>query len=593
LSILDTFYLLFESNADEVKLATTKAEGASASLQTALNKDGEASAKVGKELEESGKKGTLAFQDLERVGRRFFVDTIRQIAELGTGFLGFLAVEKLFEGQLETSEMVEQLGNAAKALNVNVSDLDAWGQAVVKAGGTTEGFQQSIRSLNEHIAGIEVGGRGKEFLKFFHSIGVEALDAHGKMKPIMELLPELADALHKLPANQATAIGERLGFDQGTLNLLEQGKVSTLEMVEAARALGVVNQDDVEINEKFQDALKDTRETMRGVRVEINDYVLPVFTAFLEGMDAIVSYLTEHKQLIEGFFIGLASVLTVYYGPALVATALETWALIAPMVITIALIAALGAAFALAYDDLMNFYEGNNSVIGQLSKTWPVIGQIANGLPPIFKLLEATAKGAFKVIVDGILGLITYLFEFGEGIGDVIKWFTKLQIAGVSVGTALTDIFQGLITMLLDLGKMIAQVIQAAGGIKNIGATIEHVVTGDGTGNAPVGPGGIRLPVSGVMPTSPAGASLTGQDRANIAAGQSGLAATQTPLAAQTSGSVTGGQVASTINNNVTVGDTTVNTQATDPKAVSKAVGDTLSTHIKAAINHYSDGTQS
>jgi hypothetical protein len=338
----------------------------------------------------------------------------------------------------------------------------------------------------------------------------------------------------------------------------------------------VVNQDDVEINEKFQAALKDTTETFRGVRVEINDYVLPVFTAFLEGIDAITSYLTEHQKLIEGFFIGIASVVTLYYGPAMIATALETWAAIAPMVLTIAILAALAAAFALAYDDLMNFYEGNNSVIGQLSKEYPIIGQIANALPPIFKFLQATAVNAFKVIVDGVSGLVKALFSVGEAIGEIIKWFLHLQIAGKAVADYLIGAFD-----------KVAKAVEKISGLAGV------AITGDGTGNAPVGAGGVRLPVLAVMPTRPAGASLTPRDRANIAAGQEGLSATQTPLAAQTSGSVTGGQVASTINNNVTVGDTTVTTNASDPKAVAKAVGDTLGKHIKAAINHYSDGTQS
>ena len=48
-------------------------------------------------------------------------------------------------------------------------------------------------------------------------------------------------------------------------------------------------------------------------------------------------------------------------------------------IIPVAIIGALVIAVALLVDELVNFYEGNDSLIGQLSKDYPYALQIAQG----------------------------------------------------------------------------------------------------------------------------------------------------------------------------------------------------------------------
>jgi hypothetical protein len=283
--------------------------------------------------------------------------------------------------------------------------------------------------------------------------------------------------------------------------------------------------------------------------------------------------LTEHKTLIEGFFIGIAAAVTTYYGPAMAATAIETLIAISPLLLIIGTMFLLAAAFALVYDDVVNFLEGNNSVIGELSKRWPLIGE--------------TVKAVARVIGEAINNPKKLWHDFVNGLVVIFKWF-EVQIE---------DTINNIIRIIDKLIQKIAEIHLP--GFGTVGAAVTatvgpaaNVVTGAVQGTAAAVGRLVAAHVSSTgVPMPPAVGAALADQQAAAAAYMAGL---NGPMAGQTSASVTaGGQRANTINNNTTIGDTTVTTNATDPKAVAKVVGDTLSGHIQKAINHYSDGTQS
>jgi hypothetical protein len=82
------------------------------------------------------------------------------------------------------------------------------------------------------------------------------------------------------------------------------------------------------------------------------------------------------------------------------------------------------------------------------------------------------------------------------------------------------------------------------------------------------------------------------QNMANIQRGGALLSSANTPLASQTSSSITNGATNRTSNKttNVTTGPITVNTQATDGNQVASAMGNTLRNEMRSAIDENDDG---
>lgn len=566
---------------------------------------------------------TKALDTADEKIKQFKEHAVDSLKEIALGFVGIFAAEKLLDGIFENAEMIEQLGKTAKMLDVNVSDLDAWGQAVKRAGGTSEGFQQSIQSLNMKLAVLEAHGKsgGDRVTPFFKELGMSALDAHHKLKPIMELLPEIAAGMSRMSNMQSAGVGRRLGLDEGTIRLLQEGRVAVENHIREMKALGTVTQQNVEVASKFEDQWKDTQQIFRGGAFVLADIVLPALTEVLHLVQVGFDYLAAHKERVIGFFAGIGTAVALFYLPSIVAAAIATTIAIAPFLAIGAAIAAAGVAFGFFYDDLNNFLQGNKSVIGELVKKWPMLGVVIKevayavvALGQVFSAVLTLVVGLFEHPKRAIENFGTALLNIGKTFLSqspfIRKFFDEIKLGidvlalrfpqvGRAVTVALRDIKSAFDVVSKDFqeaGEKILVIWNA------IAAAIAKVMAAAGIGQKVEGAGswiaskvrGAANWVTAPSHTAAGQAALAGDLSAlnsDTAAGQAALAQANAPIAfAALPGGA--GAAGANVTNNVTVGPTTVNTQASDPQAVSKAVGDTLQDHISTALNHYADGVQ-
>jgi hypothetical protein len=560
-SVLENFLLLFETNAST---AVAEIKGLFATTEVAdveLNKAGDTGVLMGDKVALGAKHASFEIKELDKAATYFNTHFIHQVVDMASGLLGFLAVEKLVEQAFQTSEMEEQLGLTAKALGVNVSELDAWDQAVKKSGGTAEGFQAGLKSLNEKLVTLAIGGsRTKQIERLFKAAGISAHDAHGKIKSAIDILPELTKRFSSLPTNQAQGLGMRLGLDQATILLLQSGQKNVDALVAKEKALGVVTQAQAEAAHKFADAQLDAQQALRGLFITVDQYVMPILADLLDAFSDVTSFLDDHANLVKGFFYGIATVAggAAVYGVFKLIEAFRV--LTATEILTILfnpfawLVIAAGlliAAIALIYDDFEAFKNHQLSIIGELVKKWPL-------LMPIFTKLKDFAVDCGKAVVT----------EFE----DVVKIVEKI------------------IGLVEDVGALPGKLLKKLG----LGSETPEVQTGPRPDNVRSGVDAPSLPPNtgqrggfqrwlGV-PVVPPGLTA-GQHALSAVAGVPALALSQ-PL----DHPGRGGQ-GSTVTVTVT-GDTTINTQATDPAAIAKVHSDILTKHITQAINHHVDGVQ-
>ncbi len=160
----------------------------------------------------------------------------------------------------------------------------------------------------------------------------------------------------------------------------------------------------------------------------------------------IVDWAGEHKDFVVGFFGAIAAVVAAIYLPAMIAAAAATLAATWPILAIGVAIVAAAAAFALIYDDIMNFIAGNDSMIGQIFEKYPMIKEIVFGLIDAFKQMGSAVGAVFEFIgemwklqFDFIMqgvemiksGLSSVGSFFGIG-GDVDVSGANAQIAAAS-----------------------------------------------------------------------------------------------------------------------------------------------------------------
>lgn len=406
MTVLDTFFFIFDADAKGVEEASKKGEQGARRLKGELDR-----------ADQSAQQLTASFTK----GLR---DAARDI-------LGLLAIRAVANSIIRTTQEVDALGKSAAALSVGVDALDAWDSAVAKAGGSVGSFTASLEAFRKRMLDASITG-SEQALRPFQRLGLGLEELKRGIKDPLSLLEQTADVFARLDASEAQALGEKLGLDQGTVTLLAQGRRGVEEAIKRQRELGTVTQEQAEITAVFNDQLDDTRRILGTLRISFFSSLLPYATEFLRLIERTVAWLRENKIAAVSFFGAIAAVVAAKYLPVIIAATKATFLLIAPWLLVGVAIAAVAAAFALAVDDVMAFLAGNESVIGKLAERWPIIGTIVRGIAAaiakaweVIGVVAQMALNPWESLVGSIRTAWALIKQFMGGVGAVIEKLSK------------------------------------------------------------------------------------------------------------------------------------------------------------------------
>lgn len=337
MSILETFYIMFKSDSKDVKKGAEDAKKSTEQLNQSLKTVNTSTDHVGAAFANMGRSVLNAAIALASVG-----------AILGN-----------IKGAYQYTLGLDQ---NSRALNVNIETLDAWGRAVQRNGGTAQGFQQSIKSLAQ-------------------SLNIRNQDA-------VRLLPMLADTFQKVGPDRSMRWGQKMGLDQSTILLLQQGRREVDMVIARQKELGSVTKQDGEIAQRFNNQWSDMTFALRIAWVHVASEILPVIGKLIDGVTDLAIYMQKHSTAIVGALIGIGSAV-LYFNASL---------LVIPL-----LIAAAVAAFAILFEDIVAFAKGNNSLIGDLLNKWPKVGEV------------------IKSVFNGIKTTIDYVIEGFRRFKNILK----------------------------------------------------------------------------------------------------------------------------------------------------------------------------
>lgn len=345
-----------------------------------------------------------------------FDDLKASLKATAAAWLGFEAIKG---GIFDSAANIDALGKMATRLNESIGDLDAWQEAAVRFGGSADGITEDFKRMNDQandFAQTE-GGAGADIFKRF---GIRVKTEDGELKKGSDLITELADKVKGLSNQEISGIGEMLGFSEGTIAMLQQGRTAIEMQINRQKQLGVATQEQADAAAKFNDQWADTIQIFKNLSVSGSSTLLPMLTSILKGFEKFVFYLKDNQHLVEGFFIAIASIVATVYGPAMVSAAAATIAATWPLIAMGAAIAALVALFVLAYDDVMNFFEGNKSVTAELVKMWD---NFTSGLTSSF-------SNAWDSIKEKFMAVYNWFADKFAALGDLVPDFMKDGLTG-------------------------------------------------------------------------------------------------------------------------------------------------------------------
>ncbi|QKN82061.1 phage tail tape measure protein [Scandinavium goeteborgense] len=296
--------------------------------------------------------------------------TIDNFKELAVATLGIAGAGLSLNAVLDhTAEMLQKVRDA-ETVGVDISQYDALSRTFQSLGVEADAFRDSMVDLNESLgeaASDAKSGKAQAFKQF----GVSLRDTQGNIKSADEALLELSDTMSKMDKQQATFQIKQLGItDNAVISAMLNGRKELERQIKFQKDLGVTSNDDAEQLKQFAEAQNELSAIFTRFADVLAMTVVPALDLLIDTTIAVIKWGREHKSFLLTFLgvlatAALPSVTAAFWGMATAA-----WAAVAPFLPFIAAVAAL----VLVIDDLWNYFNGGESVIGDLAKKFPMLG---------------------------------------------------------------------------------------------------------------------------------------------------------------------------------------------------------------------------
>lgn len=568
------------SQAGAEGMARTAEAAAEAAQQTdnlgdALEDAGDAGRKAGGE-------GSAGLEKIEEQAG----DTESSIKKLATSIVGmigtFLAVDAGIGKFNETVDELEAIGRTADALGESVEDVDAFGRAMVAMGGDAQGARDSLVDMAESM-GEALQDTESARAEVYAKLGISLRDANGEAINATEGILRLADAVQGMSQEEAIFRIKELGItDNRTVEMVLKGRKELERMLGVQKEQSSVNKEAIENARRYTEALNGFQASVGSAGQSIMQAMIPALTAVVGWLRTGMDWAQEHSDVIVAFLGTVAAAIAVVYLPAMASAAAATLAATWPLIAIGAAVAAVAAAFALAYDDVMNFIDGNDSLIGQIFEKFPGLESAVMGVIGVIR----QAWDGIKAFGAGVLEALAPLADAFGGVfgslGNLVSTFFGVLADAVGkivslLGIDLTGAFQA-------MGSAVGMVMDG------VVATIKTAVS--------IITGALNLASAAINKIAGAASSvagffgLSGEEAAQgVEAGQQAVAqANAAPLNAVTSNAISNTVASTNRETNVQVGEVVVNTQATDAEGIARDVGGSLNEQLAQVDAEFSTG---
>lgn len=255
MSLLDSFYILFKTNAKEAEKDTLAFDKAA----TNLTKNLQSQNKVTDSLASS-----------------FF-----DLAAAGTAALGsIIAFSSLKSGIINAEDFNAELEKQQRLIKINANDLSAWGGAVEQAGGDGKEFVGWLSEINKQYALLGIGDR------------VKNIPAH---------LLELSKQFQNLSNKDSLSLGLRYGLPESVILLLQKGPEEVQRLIDKQKQLAPISEENAQHAREFASEMANLDRATRNLFTQLGEGPFTNLIHDLTVMVNLVSKLVEGVQYIFGF----------------------------------------------------------------------------------------------------------------------------------------------------------------------------------------------------------------------------------------------------------------------------------------------------
>jgi hypothetical protein len=184
-------------------------------------------------------------------------------------------------------DRADRMYEVSQSLGVAVEDLSRMQYAAELSGVSLEGLEKSIRKLSTSLYDASQSATGPA-ADAFRALGISATDANGNVRPVIDVMGDLAAKFEDMPDGVtktalAIKVFGRSGADM--IPMLNEGRAGLTAMYEEAQQLGIVlDTETAAAAERFNDNLSRLGKVQDGIITKITAGMLPALSNLTDAL---------------------------------------------------------------------------------------------------------------------------------------------------------------------------------------------------------------------------------------------------------------------------------------------------------------------
>ncbi|MEQ4659652.1 hypothetical protein AB7Z54_21010 [Providencia manganoxydans] len=388
-----------------------------------------------------------------------FTRSINNGVKALTAFLGTIMVSSgLAKLITDVNQANDKLNFLSKNLGMNATEVKKWQNMAEMAGGTADGMTASLSNLSKSLWDLVTIGDAS-VLPYFNALNVGVVDSTGNIRNLDDILLDVSDSLSKMSRPQAYNITKNMGFDEGTINTLLQGRDAMERQLAAQKDIVISSKEELEISRKLNEQNALVSKQWEGLKTLIANYLTPYFLKFSERLTAWLDYLNRNRDGAILIFKGIATIIGLTLIPLALKAAMAFAGMFAPLLTGVGIIALLGTAIFGLFNDYEVWKRGGKSMF-DWSEWSESIETVLKWLDQVSKWFKDTKVGkwftdqagnlnkwelalaAFATYFGGkwVAGILSGITRIGTAFGGLLGW-PALWATSFAAGMAIVKPF--------------------------------------------------------------------------------------------------------------------------------------------------------
>lgn len=326
----------------------------------------------------------------------------------------------------ETAKTNDQLNFLSKNLGMNAAEVKRWQGAAEMSGGSADGMAASLSGLSKSLWDMVTMG-DTSVLPYFNALNVGVIKSNGELRNLDDILLDVSDSLSKMSRPQAYNFAKNMGFDDGTINMLLQGRREVEQYLALQKDIVVSSEQELEISRQLNKQNALVSRQWEGLKTLLANYLMPYALKFSETISGFLNYLNRNRDTAVFVFKAIGTVIGVTLIPLALKAGAAFMGMFAPLFGGVGLLLLLGGAIAALYDDYDKWKKGEKSLL-DWSEWDASITFVLEKLKAFKEWFQDTTIGKWFTDQDGNLS------SWKLALAAFATWFGGKWVTGIVLG---------------------------------------------------------------------------------------------------------------------------------------------------------------